>query len=120
MGPREQQNTVDGALMGGILGGIIGNNIGDGNNQALGAALGAVLGGAAGGDYGRSQDQIHNRLAGVEQRLKTETVLIDNDNGSITEVPLQKLPDGRFLGPKGEIYSSKPAEKQLKPIYGLK
>lgn len=119
MGRQEKQGTVGGAALGGILGAIIGNNIGDGNNQALGAALGATAGGLAGSNYGRSQDQLSSRIAGVEQSVSTEVVTIENDNGSTSRVVLQKLPNGRYRGPSGEEYSSLPTEEQLKPVYGL-
>jgi len=120
MGPREEQGTVGGAVLGGILGAIIGNNVGDGNNQALGAAIGATLGGTAGSNYGRSQDQFDQRISGMEQRLNTEVVTIENENGSISRVVLQKLPNGHYRGPRGEEYASLPTQEQLKPVYGLK
>jgi len=120
MGQKQQQGLVGGAALGGIIGAIIGNNVGDGENQALGAAIGATLGGAAGSNYGKSQDQIDNRLAGMERQINTEVVTINNDNGSQTRVTLQKLPNGRYLGPRGEEYPSLPSEEQLKPVYGLK
>lgn len=120
MGRSEQQGTIGGAALGGILGAIIGNNVGDGDNQVLGAAIGATLGGTAGSNYGRSQDQIYNRLDGMERQISTEVVTVTNDNGSQTKVTLQKLPDGRYLGPRGEEYPSLPSEDQLKPVYGLK
>lgn len=120
MGQKEQQGVVGGAALGAILGAIVGNNIGDGDNQALGAAIGATLGGSAGGNYGRSQDQVDNRLSGMERQINTQVVAINNDNGSQTSVTLQKLPNGRYRGPRGEEYPSLPSEEQLKPIYGLK
>jgi uncharacterized protein YcfJ len=120
MGLKQKQGVVGGAALGGILGAIIGNNIGDGNNQALGAAMGATLGGAAGSNYGRSQDQIGNRISGMERQINTEVVTVTNDNGSTTSVMLQKLPGGGYRGPRGEEYSSLPTQAQLKPVYGLR
>lgn len=120
VGPKEEEGTVGGAVLGGLIGAIIGNNVGDGENQALGAAIGALLGGTAGSDYGRSQDQIDGRIAGLEQRLNTEQVKVENDNGSFTTVTVVKLPDGTYLGPRREIYSELPTQEQLKPVYGLK
>lgn len=50
---------------------------------------------------------------------KTVTVWITNNNGSKTEVKLIPAINGGYTGPKGEYYSSMPAEGQLKALYGL-
>ncbi len=120
LGQHEKEGMLGGALLGGLLGGIIGNNIGDNNNEAIGAAIGAAIGGTTAGNYGRSQDQINTRLSTMETRIDTESVSINNDNGSISRVTLRVLPDGHYIGPRGEEYPSKPTEAQLKPVYGLK
>ena len=53
----------------------------------------------------------------VEKR--TIIIWVTNDNGSKTEVKLIGSVIGGYTGPKGEYYSSMPAEGQLKAVYGL-
>ncbi|MHB0946409.1 MAG: hypothetical protein ACYC3B_04510 [Sedimentisphaerales bacterium] len=57
----------------------------------------------------------------VEQAFEEKIIVvwITNDNGSKTEIKLIVTVDGGYTGPKGEYYSSMPAEGQLKALYGL-
>lgn len=115
----EINSGLAGALIGGTLGGIIGNNVGDGKNDVLGAAMGAAVGGWTGQQYGLGQDQVRHRLNSLEQSQSTETVMINNSNGSYTPVALSKVGYGQYRGPRGEIYPARPTEDQLRVAYGF-
>ncbi|MCE9613453.1 MAG: glycine zipper 2TM domain-containing protein [Lentisphaerae bacterium] len=115
----EINSAVVGAVAGGVLGGVLGNNVGDGNNQVLGAAIGSVAGGLAGQQYGSGQDNTRHRLESLEAQSQTETVMIQNANGSYTPVVLNKVGYGQYRGPRGEIYTARPTEDQLKQAYGF-
>ena len=47
-----------------------------------------------------------------------DTVLVHNDNGSETPVRLERV-DGKWRGPRGEMYPTLPDEAQLRSAYGL-
>lgn len=115
----EVNNSIGGALLGGTLGGIIGNNVGDGKNDVLGAAIGAVAGAWAGQQIGQNQDMTRNRLNALEMSNASETVMINNSNGSYTPVNLTKVGYGQYRGPRGEIYPARPTEEQLRVAYGF-
>lgn len=51
-------------------------------------------------------------IAGVE------TINIPNKNGSYTPVQLQKLENGTYRGPQGEVYPTHPELGQLQAMYG--
>ena len=115
----EVDSAIAGAVAGGVLGGVLGNNIGDGNNQVLGAAIGAASGAWMGQQYGQRQDNTQHRLEALETQSQTETVMIQNGNGSYTPVVLNKVGYGQYRGPRGEIYTARPSEDQLRQAYGL-
>lgn len=115
----EYNSAIGGALIGGTLGGILGNNLGDGKNDVLGAALGAAAGGWVGQQYGQGRDEVQHRLVALESQNTTETVMIQNTNGSYTPVMLNKVGYGQYRGPRGEIYTARPTEEQLKSAYGF-
>ncbi len=115
----EYNGAIAGALTGGVLGGVIGNNVGDGQNEALGAALGALAGGWVGQQYGQGQDYTRQRIEALETQNQMETVMIRNSNGSYTPVTLNKVGYGQYRGPRGEIYTARPGEDQLKTAYGF-
>jgi uncharacterized protein YcfJ len=115
----EINSALTGAALGGALGGIIGNNVGDRKNDALGAAIGAAAGAWVGQQYGQQQDQIRHRLEALETANNAETVMIQNSNGSYTPVALTKVGYGQYRGPRGEIYTSRPTEEQLRVAYGF-
>ena len=48
-----------------------------------------------------------------------ETVWVRNSNGSETPVELRRLGNGSYIGPKGEYYSSRPSNEQLRLFYGM-
>ena len=48
-----------------------------------------------------------------------ETIWVRNSNGSETPVELRRLGNGSYIGPKGEYYSSRPSNDQLRMLYGL-
>lgn len=115
----EYNGAIAGALTGGVLGGVLGNNVGDGKNDVLGAALGALAGGWVGQQYGQGQDNTRHRIESLEAQNQMETVMIQNSNGSYTPVTLNKVGYGQFRGPRGEIYTARPGEDQLKAAYGF-
>lgn len=115
----EVHNSIGGAVLGGTLGGIIGNNVGDRKNDVLGAAIGAVAGAWAGQQIGQNQDTTRNRLDALEMSSASETVMINNSNGSYTPVTLTKVGYGQYRGLRGEIYPARPSEEQLKIAYGF-
>jgi hypothetical protein len=49
----------------------------------------------------------------------TETVWIENANGSRTPVELRRADGGRYIGPRGEYYMQYPTMEQLRQVYGL-
>ncbi len=53
-------------------------------------------------------------------REETVVVWVENDNGSKTEVRLTKTNDGGYIGPRGEYYSSMPAQEQLETMYAVR
>lgn len=115
----EYNATVAGALTGGVLGGVLGNNVGDGKNDVLGAALGALAGGWVGQQYGQGQDNTRRRIESLEVQNQSETIMVNNSNGSYTPVTLSKVGYGQYRGPRGEIYTARPSEDQLKTAYGF-
>ena len=115
----EYNGAIAGALTGGVLGGVIGNNVGDGKNDVLGAALGALAGGWVGQQYGQGQDYTRQRIESLEAQNQMETIMIQNSNGSYTPVVLNKVGYGQYRGPRGEIYTARPGEGQLKTAYGF-
>ncbi len=48
-----------------------------------------------------------------------ETIWVQNSNGSETPVELRRDGSGRYIGPKGEYYQSRPSNEQLRLLYGL-
>ncbi len=115
----EVNSAVIGALAGGTLGGVIGNNTGDRENDVLGAAIGAATGAWMGQQYGQGQDNTRHRLTALETQNQTETIMVNNSNGSYTPVMLNKVGYGQYRGPRGEIYTARPTEDQLKTAYGF-
>jgi outer membrane lipoprotein SlyB len=115
----EINSALAGALAGGVLGGVIGNNVGDRENDVLGAAIGTATGAWLGQQYGVKQDNVRHRLDALESQSQVETVMIQNTNGSYTPVVLTKVGYGQYRGPRGEIYTARPAEAQLKTAYGF-
>lgn len=115
----EFNSAITGGLLGGVLGGVVGNNIGDGENQVLGAAIGAAGGAWAGQQYGQGQDNTRHRLQSLESQSQTETIMVTNQNGSYTPVTLTKVGYGQYRGPRGEIYTARPTEDQLRSGYGF-
>lgn len=115
----EINSAIAGGVMGGVLGGVLGNNLGDGENQVLGAAIGTAAGAWAGQQYGQGQDNTRHRLDSLETQSQTETIMVQNQNGSFTPVMLTKVGYGQYRGPRGEIYTARPSEDQLKTGYGF-
>jgi outer membrane lipoprotein SlyB len=115
----EYNSAIGGALLGGTLGGVLGNNVGDGKNDVLGVAIGAATGAWLGQHYGQGQDTVRHRLNALESENSSETIMVNNSNGSYTPVTLTKVGYGQYRGPRGEIYTARPGEEQLKAAYGF-
>ncbi len=115
----EMNSAIAGGVLGGVIGGIVGNNVGDGDNQVLGAAIGTATGAWAGQQYGQGQDQVRHRLQSLEAQAQTETIMVANQNGSWTPVTLHRVGYGQYRGPRGEIYTARPTEDQLRIGYGF-
>ena len=115
----EINSSAAGAIVGGTLGGVLGNNLGDRKNDVLGAAIGAATGAWLGQHYGQGQDNTRHRLDALETSQQTETIMVNNSNGSYTPVTLTRVGYGQYRGPRGEIYTAMPSGDQLKVAYGF-
>ncbi len=49
----------------------------------------------------------------------TETVWVQNSNGSRTPVSLRRTDGGMYIGPRGEYYMGLPTNDQLRQLYGM-
>jgi hypothetical protein len=108
-----------GTGLGAGMGAVLGNNWGHSrNDRELGIAAGAILGGLIGHAYG-TQKETQAQLNAVQAGQQMETVWITNSNGSRTPVLLRKAEGGQYVGPRGEYYSSRPTEQQLRAAYGM-
>jgi len=105
-----------GALTGAALGAGVGAAVGDGEGAAIGAAAGGIGGYMVGNEMDKS-DAAAERQANYEA-ANTHVVYVTNSNGSTTPVTLRRY-GGRWVGPRGEEYSSIPSEQQLRAIYGF-
>lgn len=108
------------ALIGSAIGAGVGALIGD----TEGALIGAAVGGGAGYIVGNEADKKKTEQTRAAQAattaaaLNTETIWITNSNGSKQAVRLTKQGPG-YIGPRGEYYSERPTEEQLKVLYGI-
>ena len=127
IGHQAGRRTAEGALLGAAAGGL----------------GGALIGEASATKYcptcGRSyfSDQTFCQFDGTPLKTKgapaqparvqpsqpfitNEIVVINvpNKNGSFTPVRLQAVSDGTYIGPRGEVYTSRPTVDQLKDMYG--
>jgi uncharacterized protein YcfJ len=111
-----ESDAQTGALIGGAAGAGIGQAAGGNTESTL---IGGAIG--AGGGYllGRHSDKKKEEEA-KEDALQdnSETIWITNSNGSQTPVTITRQGD-KYIGPKGEIYNSRPTEEQLKEVYGF-
>jgi uncharacterized protein YcfJ len=110
-----------GTLLGSAAGAGIGYAIG---GDATGALIGAGVGGVGGymlgneSDKGKEKKATNQQIGALQAEQNSETIWITNSNGSKVPVKLRK--DGpNFIGPRGEIYQSRPTEDQLKTVYGF-
>ena len=53
------------------------------------------------------------------QEPKGTTVMVLNSNGSKTPVRLEELDEGKWKGPRDEIYDAMPTQDQLRSAYGF-
>ncbi len=109
-----------GALVGTAAGAGAGQLIGGNTTGTLiGAAVGAGAGYVIGGQMDKS-DKKSNTKAGqaATEAVSEETIWITNSNGSQTPVKLVKKGE-TYIGPKGETYSTRPTQEQLKTVYGF-
>lgn len=49
----------------------------------------------------------------------TETVWVQNSNGSRIPVQLRRAEGGMYVGPRGEYYTGLPTNEQLRQLYGM-
>lgn len=108
-----------GALVGAAAGAGIGQLIGGNTTGTLiGAGAGALGGYVIGGQMDKSDEKKDKKDAQTAEAVTEETLWITNSNGSQTPVKLVKKGD-TYIGPKGEIYNTRPTEEQLKGVYGF-
>jgi len=105
----QASGTLGGAGAGAVIGGIAGNNI-DGINTGQGAVAGALVGGLLGNQMGRQQDQINS----INNRVNHQTVYVQNSNGSVTPIPLQRAQGDQWVDPRGNYYNGVPTQNQLR------
>ncbi len=112
-----------GALVGTAAGAGAGQAIGrDTKGTLIGAAIGAGAGYIIGGQMDKSDGKKSDKKAVESPTSSTapieETIWITNSNGSQTPVKVIRIGD-TYTGPKGETYSSRPTQEQLKTVYGF-
>ncbi len=71
-----------------------------------------------GGPAGYTVVPVPAAVMDAEPAMETTIVNVPNRNGSYMPVTLQLAKDGTYIGPKGEVYSTKPDISQLKEMYG--
>ena len=116
-----ESDAGTGTLLGSAAGAGVGYLVG---GDAKGALIGAGVGGVGGymlgneGDKKKTKAQTNQQMSALQAEQNSETIWITNTNGSKVPVKLRK--DGpNFIGPRGEIYQTKPTEDQLKTVYGF-
>ncbi len=105
------------ALLGTAIGAGVGQAIG---RDTQGTLIGAGVGAGAGYMLGNEGDKSRQRQETAQLRsdMNTETIWINNSNGS--QIPVRLVKDGpAFIGPRGERYPSRPTEDQLRQVYGF-
>lgn len=114
-----------GALVGAAAGAGVGQLIG---RNTAGTLIGAGVGAAGGYIIGNEMDKADQRnnaprasaapAAATAADANAETVWITNSNGS--QIPVKLVRDGNeYIGPRGERYTTKPTEEQLRAVYGF-
>ena len=105
-------------------GALIGSGVGAGvgalaGGDTEGTLIGAAVGGGIGYILGNEADKKKANVSQVQtSQSGTETVWVSNSNGSKTPVKLKRDGSG-YIGPKGERYSTRPTEEQLRQAYGF-
>lgn len=110
----EAQNK---ALVGSALGAGIGQIMGRDTQSTL---IGAGVGAGAGYMIGNEEDKARQRreMEAIRAEANVETIWITNSNGS--QIPVRLIKDGPgYIGPRGERYSSRPSQEQLRMVYGF-
>ena len=104
-----------GALVGGVGGAAIGQAVGGDTGSTL---IGAGVGGAVGYGVGNESDKAKaaQEREELRQMSSTHVVYVTNSNGSQKPITLYRR-GGRWVGPKGEEYTSIPTEATLRPMY---
>ena len=138
--------SAAGAGLGAIIGHQVGRHAGEGAliGAAAGGLGGALLGEQTASKYcptcGRTYfaDQTYCQFDGTTLRTKGASapapatqdqvvvqpapqslvINVPNKNGSFTPVALRANSDGTYVGPRGEVYTSKPTVDQLREMYG--
>ena len=105
-------------------GALIGSGVGAGvgalaGGDTEGTLIGAAVGGGIGYILGNEADKKKTNVSQAPtSQSGTETVWVSNSNGSKTPVKLKRDGSG-YIGPKGERYSTRPTEEQLRQAYGF-
>ena len=130
IGHQAGRHTAEGALIGAAAGGLGGALIGESAASKFCPTCGRTY----------FSDQTYCQFDGTPLRTKgapapqavqpasgapalvvvpqTVVMNVPNKNGSYTPVTLQPMPDGTYVGPRGEVYTTKPTVDQLKEMYG--
>jgi hypothetical protein len=112
-----ESDAQTGALLGAAIGAGVGQAAG---GDTKSTAIGAAIGGGTGYVIGSQSDK--NKQSRQTSRPTSasteETIWITNSNGSQTPVAITRQGD-RYVGPRGEIYSTRPTQEQLKAAYGF-
>lgn len=117
---KAQTGALIGAAAGAGAGQLIGRNTA---GTLIGAGVGAVGGYIIGNEMDKADQRKAERTtvapaSATAASGNTETVWITNSNGS--QIPVKLVRDGNeYIGPRGERYTTKPTEEQLRAVYGF-
>ena len=110
-----ESDAQTGALLGAAIGAGVGQAAG---GDTKSTAIGAAVGGGAGYVIGSQSDKSKQNQSQPRTTSFEETFWITNSNGSQTPVVITRQGD-RYVGPRGEIYNTRPTEEQLRGVYGF-
>ena len=132
IGHQAGRKTAEGALIGAAAGGIGGALLGESTaskycptcgrsffaDQTYCEFDGAVL--RTKGTPVQTATQVQLEPVQVRPVEVPQTLVINvpNSNGSFTPVTLQPASNGTYVGPRGEVYPTRPTVDQLKQMYG--
>ncbi len=114
-----ETSAQTGGIFGAGTGAVLGEILFD--EPVAGAAIGGGLGYMAGNEMDKqnAESVSQYRYSKAIAEARTSVVQVHNSNGSVTPVELNRRSDGSWTGPRGEIYSNMPTERQLSMAYGF-